>query len=277
MRAILFAIGAELSTLRAMVVSRFDSLASCALVLAVASTAIGCDEGKSSDKPTAAVSAAPSATAPKEPPKPKGVPTLIVDSLGPYLGITRIDVKAENWREKMATVIKEFPIKADEPVIIVAEKRAATPYVAALVDELGKAGATKVLVKTDGRDDVPKELTVVPPNKVSAPPGCSITVSVLKDLSTAVWPFKGGLGKRQRKGLAGPDLSNTAEIIKRDLAACDSTVAFFSSDDTIGWEMAYNLAGTLRVTDDKSDKKKIETLVLLAESPVAGRAVTLGK
>jgi hypothetical protein len=37
------------------------------------------------------------------------------------------------------------------------------------------------------------------------------------------------------------------------------------------------LAGTLRVTDDKSDKKKIETLVLLAESPVAGRAVTLGK
>lgn len=277
MRAILFSIRDGLSTLRAMFVSRFDSLASCALVLGLASTTIGCGENKSSDKPTAAVSAAPSATAPKEPPKPKGVPALIVDSLGPYLGIVRIDVKLENWREKMATVLKDFPIKADEPVTVIAEKRAATPYVAALVDALGKAGATKVLLKTDGRDDVPKELMVVPPSKVSSPPGCSVTVSVLKDLSTAVWPLKGGLGKKQRKGLAGPDLSNTADIIKKDLAACDSSYAFFSSDDAIGWEMAYNLAGTLKVVDDKSEKKKIETLVLLAESPVAGRPVTLGK
>jgi hypothetical protein len=41
--------------------------------------------------------------------------------------------------------------------------------------------------------------------------------------------------------------------------------------------MAYNLAGTLKVVDDKSEKTKIETLVLLGESPVAGRAVVLGK
>lgn len=41
--------------------------------------------------------------------------------------------------------------------------------------------------------------------------------------------------------------------------------------------MAYNLAGTSRVVDDKSEKTKIETLVLLGESPVAGRAVVLGK
>lgn len=280
LNAILFAIGLSLGTLRAMFVSRFDFLASCALVFALASTVIGCDEGKSSDKPTGAVSAAPSASAPKEatpPPKPKAVPAMIVDSLGPYLGITRIDVKAENWREKMATVIKDFPIKPDEPVTVVAEKRAATPHVAALVDELGKAGATKVLLKTDGRDDVPKELMVVPPSKVAAPPGCSVTVSVLKDLSTAVWPFKGATAKRQRKGLAGPDLSNTADTIKKDLAGCDSSYAFFSSDDGIGWEMAYNLAGTLKVVDEKSDKKKIETLVLLPEAPVAGRAVVLTK
>jgi biopolymer transport protein ExbD len=278
MRAILFAIGTRLSTMRRMFVSRFDSLASCALVLALAFTTVGCDEGKSSDKAGATASAAPSeAPKPVAPPKPKGVPALIVDSLGPYLGITRIDVKQENWREKMAEVIKDFPIKADEPVTVIAEKRASTPYVAALVNALGKAGAKKILLKTDGRDDVPKELMVVPPSQVSSPPGCSVTVSVLKDLSTAVWPLKGGLGKRQRKGLAGPDLSNTADIIKRDLVACDSSYAFFSADDTIGWEMAYNLAGTLKVTDDKSEKKKIETLVLLAESPVAGRAVALGK
>lgn len=279
MRAILFSNGPSLGTLRAMFALRFDSFASCALVFALASSATGCDEGKSSDKPAAAASAAPSA-APKEPappPKPKGVPALIVDTMGPYLGFTRIDVKAENWREKMATVLKDFPIKPDEPVTVVALPKAATPYVAALVDELGKAGATKVILKTDGRDDVPKELTVVPASKISSPPGCSVTVSVLKDLSTAVWPIKGATAKRQRKGLAGPDLSNTADTIKKDLAGCDSTYAFFSSDDSVGWEMAYNLAGTLKVVDEKSDKKKIETLVLLPESPVAGRAVALGK
>lgn len=280
MCVILFSIGRSLGTLRGMFANRFDALATCALVITLGSAAIGCDEGKPTDKAAAKASSAPSASVAKEaapPPKPKTVPALIVDSMGPYLGITRIDVKAENWREKMATVIKDFPIKPDEPVTVVAEKRAATPYVAALVDELGKAGATKVLLKTDGRDDVPKELMVVPPSKVSGPPGCSVVVSVLKDLSTAVWPIKGATAKKQRKGLAGPDLSNTADTIKKDLAACESSYAFFSSDDTIGWEMAYNLAGTLKVVDDKSEKKRIETLVLLAEAPVAGRAIALGK
>jgi hypothetical protein len=97
---------------------------------------------------------------------------------------------------------------------------------------------------------------------------------VLKDLSTAVWPFKGAVAKRHRKGFAGPDLSNTGDAIKKDLAICESTIAFFSSDDSISWEMAYNLAGTLKTVDEK---KKIDTLVLLAEAPVAGRAVTLKK
>jgi hypothetical protein len=90
------------------------------------------------------------------------------------------------------------------------------------------------------------------------------------DLSTAVWPYKGGLGKRQRKGLAGPDLSHTGETLEKEIGACDSTMAFFSSDDGVGWEMAYNLAGTVVISDKK---KKIDTLVLLHEAPVAGRAV----
>ena len=55
---------------------------------------------------------------------------------------------------------------------------------------------------------------------------------------------------------------------------CDGTTAFFSGDDTVGWESAFNLAGTVLVSDKK---KKVDTLVLLTEEPVAGRAVTLGK
>ena len=40
------------------------------------------------------------------------------------------------------------------------------------------------------------------------------------------------------------------------------------------WENAFNLAGTALKADEK---KKIETLVLPREAPVAGRAVTLSK
>src|SRR6185369_12893004 len=101
---------------------------------------------------------------------------------------------------------------------------------------------------------------------------CSIVTMVLKDFSTAVWTIKGGLGKRQRKGLAGPDLSNTGEQLEKDIAACESTIAFFSSEESVSWESAFNLAGTVIVSDKK---KKIETVVLLREEPVAGRVVTL--
>jgi biopolymer transport protein ExbD len=255
--------------------SRVPVLAALALLAAPSLAACGDDKSKTGNAaPNASASAAANA-APAAPPKPKAMPALIVDSLGPYIGQIRVDMKQENWPEKLTAAVKDLPIDGKQ-VTLIAEKKARTPAVAAVVAELGRAGAPTVLLKTDGRDDVPKELVVTPPDKVSNPPGCSVSVMVLKDLSTAVWPFKGGLGKKQRKGFAGPDLSNTGDAIKRDLALCDSPFAFFSADDTISWEMAYNLAGTLKVVDEKSDKgKKIETLVLLGEAPVAGRPVTL--
>jgi hypothetical protein len=85
---------------------------------------------------------------------------------------------------------------------------------------------------------------------------------------------KGGTAKKQRKGMAGPDLSNTGEQITKDLAACDSTTAVFSGDEAVPWENAFNLAGTTLKADEK---KKIDTLVLPREAPVAGRTVTLAK
>ena len=57
-------------------------------------------------------------------------------------------------------------------------------------------------------------------------------------------------------------------------AFIDSTMAFFSSDDGVAWEQAFNLAGTVVKSDEK---KKIDTLVLLREEPVAGRPLTVGK
>jgi len=252
--------------------------ASIALTFFAGLAAASCGDDKSKGAAATPSATASAEAAPKEPPpppKPKTMPALIVDSLGPYIGQIRVEMKQENWPEKLAAAIKDLPIEG-KPVTLIAEKRARTPDVAAVVAELGRNGAPSVTIKTDGRDDVPKELVVTPPDHVQNPPGCSVTVMVMKDLSTAVWPFKGGLGKRQRKGLAGPDLSNTGDTIKRDLAACDSKMAFFSGDDTLSWEMTYNLAGTLKVVDEK-DKKKIDTLVLTAEAPVAGRPITLKK
>jgi len=247
-----------------------------ALALGALFALAGCGD-KPTDTPKAGASASAKAAAsePPPPPKPKTMPALIVDSLGPYIGTVRVDMKNEKWPEKLTEACKDLPFNG-EPVTLIAEKKARTPDVAAVVAELGRAGAPKVIIKTDGRDDVPKQLEVTPPDKISSPPGCSVTVMVLKDLSTAVWSVKGALAKRHRKGFAGPDLSHTAEAISKDLAACDSSMAFFSADDTILWEMAYNLAGALKVVDEK-EKKRIDTLVLLAEAPVAGRAVTVKK
>lgn len=243
-----------------------------ALVFAlVLVTSAGCDDPKKSASALTA-SATQKAAAP-EPPKPKSMPNLLVDAEGPYLGIERVRMQEPNAAEKLAKLVKALPIEG-KPVTLLVEKKAKIPHVAAVVTELGKAGAPKVILKTDGRNDVPKELTIVPEPRVSSPAPCSIATMVLKDLSTAVWPIRGGTARKHSKGMAGPDLSNTGEQLKKDIAACDSTVAFFSSDDSVEWESAFNLAGTLVNSDEK---KKIDTLVLLSEIPVAGRPVTLAK
>lgn len=238
-----------------------------ALLLA-ASAAAGCDDPKQT---ASALTASATQAAAPEPPKPKSMPSLLVDAEGPYLGIERVRMQEPNAAEKLAKLVKALPIEG-KPVTLVVEKKAKIPHVAAVVTELGKAGAPKVILKTDGRNDVPKELTITPEPRVSSPPPCSVAAMVLKDLSTAVWPIRGGTARKHSKGMAGPDLSNTGEQLKKDIEACDSTVAFFSSDDTVEWESAYNLAGTIVTSDEK---KKIDTLVLLSEIPVAGRPVAL--
>ncbi|WP_437673806.1 ExbD/TolR family protein [Sorangium sp. So ce131] len=234
--------------------------------------AAACEDAPKPPEPGAAATSATVVQEPVEPPKPKGMPELLVDDMGPYLGGQRVDLAQKEGPEKLAKLVRALPIEG-KPVTLLADKKAKPSAVAAVVTELGAAGAPKVTIKTDGRDDLPKEITVVPEGRVSKPPACAVSAMVLKDLATAVWPFGGGMGKRQRKGLAGPDLSHTGEILTKDIAACSATVAFFSADDEVPWEMAHNLAGTLLTSDAK---KKLDTLVLLRSAPVAGRPVQLG-
>jgi biopolymer transport protein ExbD len=253
--------------------ARFPALS----LLAIAALLAACDDGP----PKAAGGTGASATAsttiaaptPPAPAKPKGMPELLVDNDGPYLAGTRINLADPQGPEKLAKIVKELPINGQQ-VTLTVEKKAKTPYVAAVVAALGDAGAPTVKIKTDGRDDLPKEITVTPEARVAALPACTVTVMVLKDLSTAVWAVRGGRAKQHRKGMAGPDLSNTGEQITKDLAGCDATMALFSGDESVPWENAFNLAGTTLKADEK---KKLETLVLPREAPVAGRAVTIAK
>lgn len=246
-------------------------LAAC---LSAAALAAACDDPKpSSTGPTGSGTASAQPATPAEPPRPKVMPELLVDSMGPYLGGRRVDLKAQDSADRLAKVVRELPINGN-PVTLLVDKKAKTPDVAAVVTELGAAGAPKVTLKTDGRDDLPKEILVTPEGGVSSPPACSVSTMVLKDLSTAIWPFKGGMGKRQRKGLAGPDLSQTGEQLTKEIAACSGAIVFFSADEELPWEMAYNLAGTVLKADEK---KKIDTLVLLRSTPVAGRSIKLGQ
>ncbi|WP_441290855.1 ExbD/TolR family protein [Sorangium sp. KYC3313] len=250
----------------------FSASPRLALAAGLLLAAAACESAPKPAEPGAAATAASSAEAPVAPPKPKGMPELLVDSMGPYIGGQRVDLAHKEGPEKLTKVIRELPIEG-KPVTLLADKRAKPSAVAAVVTELGAAGAPKVVIKTDGRDDLPKEITVVPEGRVSKPPSCAVSTMVLKDLATAIWPFGGGMGKKQRKGLAGPDLSNTGEQLTKDIAACSATVAFFSADDEVPWEMAHNLAGTVMASDAK---KKLDTLVLLRAAPVAGRPVQLG-
>lgn len=238
--------------------------------------ASGCGDNakpSGSGSSSGATSATQAVTAKPEPPKPKGMPNLLVDPEGPYIGVERVRMNEPNAAEKLAKLVKELPING-QPVPLIVEKKAKIVHVAAVITELGRAGAPKVIVKTEGRADVPKEIAVTPEPRISGPAACSETAMVLKDLSTALWPIKGGTAKKHRKGFAGPDLSNTGDQLKKDFAGCESSVAFFSADEGVEWQMAYNLAGTMLVADEK---KKIESLVLLSQVPVAGRPVSLGK
>lgn len=249
---------------------------SCSLPLLVTLATLlasGCD-----DPPKPAAVVVPSAATAEPTPspigaKPKVMPELLVDEDGPYLGGTRIKLTDSTGPEKLLKIAKELPINGS-PVVLLVDKRAKVTATAAVVAALGEAGAPKIIIKTDGRKDLPKEISVTPESRLGSAPSCSLVAMLLKDFSTAVWPMKGGTARKVRKGLAGPDLSHTAEQLEKDIANCESTTAFFSGDESVAWESTFNLAGTVLTSDRK---KKLETLVLLREEPVAGRPIVILK
>ncbi len=209
----------------------------------------------------------------REKTKWKKMPSITVDNLGAYIGGERahLDEKKKGLAE-LKDIVSRLPI-GEDPVEIVAQKKTKVSWVATVVFELGEGGATEVTIKTPGRGDLPNEITVVPEKSLDNVPGCSISVAVNEKLNTGVWAFKGGLGQKHVKGFAGPDITNTSTSVEKRMKTCNSPIAFFGGSFKREWQHVYNLGALLTKVGDK----QIEKLVLLADEPVAGRAVKLRK
>jgi hypothetical protein len=202
------------------------------------------------------------------------MPPVTVDELGPFINGQRAVMKEAGGPDKLKKIVGELPIQGKQVELAVI-KKAKLVDVTAVIRELGAAGAPSVKVKAESRGDLPKEIIVVPESKLAGDPAsCSVVVFITDKFETDVWAIGGGTAKKHVKGFAGPDLSNAGESIKKDLAKCDSKVAFFTAAEQLEWEIAHLAAGAIRVSDDT---KKVESLVLLNEAPVPGRPVKLKK
>jgi hypothetical protein len=249
-------------------------LIAAALVLCAAA----CEQKKTrseelADSAAAAQSArAPSPSATSGPRVFAVIPDMFVDELSISIAGERIDLAVPTGRGKLKETTAAMPVSGKRASFRTVTK-AKTPDVAALVWALGEAGASEIAVKMPGgRSDLPDEIVLLPEQRLAKPEPCSVVASVLDDLSTGVWPFKGGGGKRARKGYAGPDLTIAGDHLTEALEQCDSKAAFFSANPKLRWEHAFHI-GALIVKSDS--KKRIDKLVLLGEEPVAGRPVKL--
>lgn len=251
-------------------------MARCALGLSVWLAA--CD-AKVTESQTAGTAASASAAPVKglEPlgKRPFGVmPDLVVDERGIGIGPERIDLAAVDGPTKLAETLERVPVDGKQ-VALRTTTKAQLRDVGAMLTGLGKRGVRSILLKMDGaRTDLLSEYVVVPEGRIEKADDCSVVVSVLEDSSTAVWPYKGGGGKKARKGLSGPDLSVTGDNVLAQLKGCTSKTGFFSAHSKLRWEHAFHVGALLRKSDAGGT---IESLVFLTKEPVAGVPVKLEK
>jgi len=242
----------------------------------LAALAAGCDDSPPPKNPFA-TSAKATVDPPKDagPPTPSGPPEISIDDLGPKIGFTRVLLDKPEGRDRLASEIAQNKQHWEgKEAKVSAVRNAKMVWMMTLMNELGKIGVSKVVVKTETRKDYPGELAFTPEAKMPTPQACTLTGMVLEDRSTAIWKVAGGLAMKRAKGLAGPDLSMTADTIERLGKACKQSSMFLvSAADAVEWGLAYDLAATSKTISDV----KFETLVLLEKTPVAGRKVEVQK
>lgn len=240
------------------------------LLIALLASA-GCDNGK---KTPSAASAKPT-TEPTQaaPPKPKGPPQFVVNSVGAKVGYSLIVLDKPDGPSRLEKELGENKSYIDgKDVLLAADRKSKMKSVITMVSALAKDGAKAITIKTGTRKEYPDKVKFTPESEVTDPAPCSVVAMVLDDRSSAVWHLSGTTAIRHAKGLAGPDLSMTGDVIKRLARACKkSSTIFVSAADNIEWGLAYDLAASTQTLK----KVKFDTVVLLEKTPTAGRKVEL--
>ncbi|MCA9592498.1 MAG: biopolymer transporter ExbD [Myxococcales bacterium] len=243
------------------------------VLVGVALVAFGCDDKPQKnpfDPPPKETKEPPPIT---EVPKPKGPPELAIDDMGPKVGFTRILLDKPEGKSKLEKELQDNKAAYDgKEATLSIVRKAKMSWVVTMVQELADIGATKILIKTDTREEYPKELPFTPQRSVPEAAPCSVVGMVLDDRGTAIWKLSGGTASKRAKGFAGPDLTMTGETIERYAKACkQSSIFFVSAADGIEWGLAYDLAASTQ----KLEGKPLTSIVLLTETPTAGRPVKL--
>ena len=229
---------------------------------------LGCRDSKSSEPVKAAASTPPPKTPdPPKPPEPR-VPDVLVDDAGAYIGGERIELKSPESTAKLAAAVAKHPL-AGKKVTVVALRNARTPDVVKTVSAIGDKAAS-VEVRTQNRDKKDVTIALEPDQKAGKLPDCTMAVMVLKDRATASWHVRGGVATKYLKGMAGPDMSQTAEGVAKQSKACPaSTALVLSGDDSVEWGLVFDLS-------QMGEPKAPVRYVLPRVTPIAGQPVKLG-
>ena len=243
----------------------------------------GCDDDKKPDAKSGVGGAASGGTAPAgsvagaatSPPKPlpPRAPDVLVDDGGAYIGGERIDYKSPDAQKKLAEVMtKHSTIMATSAMTVVAMRNARTPDVVRTLTAVS-GRAESVAIRTQNRDKKDMTIKVVTDDKAGKLPECTVVAMVLKDRATASWHIRGGVAKKYNKGMAGPDMSQTAEGMGQQWKTCPAgTALVLSGDDTTEWGLVFDISQMA----DPRPPSPTNTYVIPRTTPIAGRAVKIG-
>lgn len=248
----------------------------------VACVALACDDKPAAPSPSASTgaggagaAATPSASAVEKPvaPTPK-VPDVLVDDGGAYIGGERVDFKAPDAAKKLAGIMdKHAAVLAGKDLTLTAMRTAKTPDVVRTVAALADK-AKSIHVKTQNRDKKDATITTVPDDKAGSLPDCTVTVMVLKDRATASWHIRGGVATKYAKGMAGPDMSQTADGVAKQWKSCPAgTALVLAGDDSVEWGLVFDLS---QMADPRTTPAADRVFVLPRTPPIAGRPVKIG-
>jgi hypothetical protein len=225
----------------------------------------GCDDKPAkSEAPEAAATAAPTASAPPEPPR---APDIVVDASNISVGQDRIATGEPGLPDKVAVFVTGRPMIEGQTVSLVVLRNAKPSGPLAVLYALRKAKAAAAIVRTDGRDGSTQSLPI---SFASSAPDCATVAWIAKDAAIDVWPAGGGTARRIIKGLAGPDMTLGGEAVRKQMSACASSQIFVGSDEGLTWGLVFDLA-TGALTAPGSH---VSSAVLVADA-VPGRKLVL--